>query len=81
MTTDIDEQWERLCQEHDAARDAFFNAFLPVRASFGAAAASGEPLPNPLFTQLQEWEAAEAAWNDVIQRMKHFVETHVPLRK
>lgn len=73
---DIEEEWDKLCAEHDAARDAFFEAFAPVRQSFSE---SGRTVP--CTDDLARWEEAEDAWKDVIRRIHEFVQAHSHPRK
>jgi len=69
-------EWEQLCKEHDAARDAYFLACGPVNQKFRQIF-QGTSHTNPSDDELSQLEAAEEAWEDVKRRMKKFIKAHV----
>ena len=68
-------QWEKLCEEHEAARAAYFQAFETVNQRF-AAIYQGTSSTNPTNTELTEFDKAWKAWEDVKHRMSAFVKKH-----
>jgi len=68
-------QWQKLCEEADAARDAFSRAFAPVNQKF-AAIGRGTSNVNPTNAKLTEFEKTRHAWQDVIRRMGEFVKRY-----
>jgi hypothetical protein len=73
---EIGAQWQKLCEEHEAARDAYFQAFATVNLKF-AAIGRGTSSVNPTSAELGEFEKARHAWQDVIRRIGEFVKKHV----
>ncbi len=74
--TNLHEEWQKLCEEHETARDAYFEAFKPVNQKFSqiARGASG---PNPSNDELDEFNATWDAWQDVKRRMDEFIKANV----
>lgn len=70
--TNLDEEWQKLRDEHDAARDAYSNASKVVNSKF-AAVAKGTSRTNPTEEELEKSEFAWKAWEDVRRRMQDFV--------
>ena len=73
--TDLDDQWQKLIEEHDAARNRYFDAHGPVAKKFGAIG-SGESSTNPTKAELDQRQAAWDAWQDVQLRMDEFVKAN-----
>ena len=73
---EIGAQWQKLCEEHEAARDAYFRAFAAVNQKF-AAIGKGTSSVNPTSAELSEFEKTRHAWQDVIRRIGEFVKKHV----
>lgn len=68
-------QWAKLCDEHEAARKAYFEAFAIVNGKF-AAIGSGSQTINPTPVELAQFEASWNAWQAVKDRMTEFVKKH-----
>lgn len=69
---DIYERWQELCAEHDAARDAYLDAWAAVNGKFGAIA-KGTSHTNPTDEDLSAFDGAWKKWEDVKRRMDAFV--------
>ena len=74
--TNVYTEWQRLCEEHEAARDAYFQAFATVNQKF-VAIGQGSSSDNPNEEELSEFERTWQAWEDVKRRMDQFVKDHV----
>lgn len=72
---DISAEWQKLCDEHEAARAAYFQAFATVNQKF-AAIAQGTAGTNPTDSELSEFESTWQAWEDVKRRMDIFVKQY-----
>jgi hypothetical protein len=72
---EIGPQWQKLCEEHAAARDAYFRAFAAVNQKFSAIG-RGTSNVNPTNAELTEFEKRRHAWQDVIRRMGEFVKRY-----
>ena len=68
-------QWQELCEEHDAAKDAYFRTFATVKRRFEAIG-TATPTAGPTGAGLSEFEETRHAWQDVIRRIGEFVKTH-----
>jgi len=68
-------EWNKLCEEHEAARDAYFHAFANVNKKF-AAIGQGTSAINPTGGELSEFERTWRAWDEVQRRMDAFVRQH-----
>jgi phage-related protein len=68
-------EWQKLCNEHTAARDAHFNAFAVVNQKF-VAIGQGTSRTNPTNNELSEFEITWKAWEDVKNKMSEFVKKH-----
>ena len=73
---DTDAQWQILCDQHEAARDAFNRAFVPVNKKF-VAIGEGKSSANPTIAELEEFERTRAEWEDVKRKMLEFVKANV----
>jgi hypothetical protein len=73
--SDIGPQWQTLCEEHEAARDAYFRAFAAVNQKFSAIG-KGRSNANPTNAELAEFEKTRHAWQDLLRRMGEFVKRH-----
>jgi hypothetical protein len=73
-------QWQKLCEEADAARDAFSCAFGPVNRKF-AAIGRGTSNVNPTNAELSGFEKTRHAWQDAIRRMGEFVKRYAESSK
>lgn len=73
---EVDGQWQKLCEEHDAGRDAYLRAFATVNRKFEAIG-RGTSTANPTGAELSEFERARHAWQDVIRRVGEFVKKQV----
>ena len=69
---DLDLEWQKLCDEHEAARDAYFNAFAPVNEKFRQIG-QGASKTNPSETELDEFDSTWNAWQDIKRRMDEFI--------
>ncbi|MFC1693258.1 hypothetical protein ACFL1R_07120 [Candidatus Latescibacterota bacterium] len=73
---DIYDEWQKLCEEHEAARKAYFEAFSVVNVKF-VEVARGRSSINPTINEIDALDVAWNAWESVKQRMSEFVRTHV----
>jgi phage-related protein len=73
---EIGPQWQKLCEEHEAAREAYFRAFAAINQKFVAIGKKTSNV-NPTVAELTEFETTRHAWQDVIRRMGEFVKKHV----
>lgn len=73
--TDISAEWQKLCDEHSAARDAHFKAFAAVNQKF-AAIGQGQSNTNPTDDELSEFEKTWDVWGGVKRRMSEFVKKY-----
>ena len=72
---DISAEWQKLCDEHDAARDAYFKAFAVLNQKF-AVIGQGKSNANPTDDELAEFEKTWDVWEDIKRRMSAFVKEH-----
>jgi hypothetical protein len=70
--SDIGEQWSRLCDEHEAARNAYFCAFSAVNQKF-VAIGSNTARVNPTESELSDFQKTWQAWQEVKRRTDEFV--------
>lgn len=70
----VDAEWQRLIEEHDAARAAYNDGFAAVNRRFVAVAQGSRQ--NPTVGQLDTIERAWERWQDVQRRIKQFVKKH-----
>jgi hypothetical protein len=68
---DVSAEWQMLCEEEKAAKNAHFQAILAVNHKF-AAIGHGASKTNPTEEELLESDATLDAWNDVKQKMNKF---------
>ncbi|TMH75494.1 MAG: hypothetical protein E6H52_09575 [Betaproteobacteria bacterium] len=73
--SDIGPQWQTLCEEHEAARDAYLRAFAAVNEKFSALG-KGTSNANPTNAELTEFDKTRHAWQDVIRRVGEFVKRY-----
>lgn len=73
--SDIYTQWQKLCDEHASARDAYFKAFTIINKKF-MAIGQGESSINPTNEELLEFEKTWNVWKDIKKRMSNFVNKH-----
>lgn len=69
-------EWQKLCDEHESAREDYFRAFTTVNQKF-AAIAQGTSSINPGDDELSEFETTWQRWVDVRRRMDEFVKAHI----
>ncbi len=69
--TNVFEQWDALCKEFEAARDAQFAAYVAVTRGF-ARVAKGTG-GNPSMEELEEYEKTSQRLDDIKRRMDEFV--------
>ena len=69
---DVYGEWQKLCEEHEAARDVYFQAFAVVNHKFVAIGQRASKF-NPKDNELSEFEKTWQAWEDVKKRMDAFV--------
>ena len=67
--------WQKLCEEHDAARDAVNEALGPVTQKFSAIA-DGTGNKNPSDEELDRLDSAWKSWDDVKRNMEEFIHKH-----
>ncbi|MGB7912030.1 MAG: hypothetical protein WCF59_07370 [Desulfobaccales bacterium] len=73
---EIYSEWQQLCKEFEAARDAHFLLFAVVNQKF-AAIFQGKSRLNPSEKEMSDSEAAWERLQTVLQRMDEFVKVHV----
>jgi len=73
--SEIYAEWEKLCEEHEKAREAYFKAFACVNQKF-AAIGRGTSNENPSDNELSEFDEAWNAWENIKNRMHKFVKDH-----
>ncbi len=71
----IASEWERLCNQHEKAKDAYNKTFAPVHAGFRGVFA-GNSNANPSISQMRRAEKAWKDWQDIIRRMRAFAKKH-----
>ncbi len=64
--SEVGAQWQKLCEEHEAARDGYFRAFATVNQKFEAIG-RGASSVNPTSSEQSEFEKTRYAWQDVIR--------------
>ena len=69
--TDFYAEWEKLCNEHSAARDAYFRAFAVVNQKF-MSIGQGISNNNPTIDELAEFEKTWKHWENVKTQMTNF---------
>lgn len=74
--TDLYTEWQKLCEEHEAARDVYFEAFAPVHQKF-IQVFQGTSSTNPSDEELSQFETAWEAWQDVKRRMDEFIKANI----
>jgi len=72
---EIGPEWQKLCEEHEAARDAYFRAFAAVNQKFSAIG-KGTSSVNPTSDELTQFEKTRHAWQDVIRRVGEFAKKY-----
>jgi hypothetical protein len=72
----MDLEWQKLCEEHSAARDAYFKAFATVNDKF-TKIAKGTSKSSPSTAELDELEAAWNTWQDVRRCMDEFIKKNI----
>lgn len=73
--TEIDAQWQLLCDEQEQAKTNYYKAFAAVGRKFGAVGNDSSSV-NPTTQELASFESAWDAWENVKERMVRFVKTH-----
>jgi hypothetical protein len=73
--SDIGPQWQTLCKEHEAARDAYFRAFAAINQRFSGIG-KGASNVNPTNAERIEFEKTRHAWQDAIRRVGEFVKRY-----
>ena len=71
----ISEEWKKLCEEHEAAKNAYLEAFYAINRKF-MAIGQGTSRTNPSDDELLEFERAFQALEDVKNRMSEFVKKY-----
>jgi hypothetical protein len=75
IQADVYGEWQKLCEEHDAARDSYLKAFVAVNAKFRAIG-EGNSSTNPTTNELGAFEETWSACEDIKRRMDEFVKMH-----
>lgn len=73
--SNVYEEWQKLCEEHEAARMALNAALAPVSQKFSANS-KGAPNVNISGSEIDRLDRAWEDWEDIKKRMKDFVNTH-----
>ncbi len=71
----LGEQWQVLCDEHEAARTAYLKAFSTVNSKFASIGAGAWQI-NPSNEELSKFETTWKNWQEVKERMDSFVQAH-----
>jgi len=71
----ISAKWQKLCVQHQAARDAYFKAFSPVNRKF-LKIGGGESRDNPTESELSKLDSAWKKWEDIKRRMRVFAKKY-----
>ena len=69
----IDQQWQDLCAEYDAAKAAENDAFGPVNAAFRSVASGSKNRRNPTGAEFDALDTASAWRRAVLNKMRDFV--------
>ena len=72
--TNVFEQWNVLCREFEAARDAQFAAYAAVTRGFARVARSTGG--NPSMEELEEYKNTSQRLDDIKRRMDEFVKAN-----
>lgn len=72
---DVSTEWQELCDEHEAARAAYIQAFTAVKQKF-TATTHGTARTNPTDSELSEFESTWQSWEEVKWRMDIFVKQY-----
>ncbi len=72
---DVFREWDRLCEEHDTARDEYFHALSVVRWRF-ASIGQEESKENPTKEELERLAITRRAWEDLMEKMDEFISKH-----
>ena len=72
---DVSAEWRRLCEEHEFAKNSYFQAFSVVSQKFEAIGC-GTSRTNPSEGELSEFETTWNNWENVKQRMDNFVKKY-----
>jgi hypothetical protein len=73
--SEIGPQWQKLSEEHEAAREAYFRAFAAVDRKLSAIG-RGTSDVNPSNAELIEFERTRHAWQDVLRRIGELVKKY-----
>ena len=73
--SNVYEEWQKLCEEHEAARMALNAALAPVSQKFSANS-KGSTNVNISGSEIDRLDPAWEDWEDIKKRMKDFVNTH-----
>lgn len=68
-------EWQKLCEQHELARSAYFHAFAAVNHKV-AAIGQGTSTENPTANELLDFERAWGAWEAVKKQMNEFVKQY-----
>ena len=74
MSNNYDE-WQKLCEEYEAAREAHFKAYNVVKGKF-VEIANGSSLNNPTKDEFDKLETTWSTWEKIKQRMSDFGKTN-----
>jgi hypothetical protein len=62
----LSDEWDQLCEEHAAARDAHLKAFGAINQSFQNGS-------NPTIDETEDFEKTWQVWEDVKRRMSTLI--------
>jgi len=62
----LSEEWDKLCEEHAAARDAHLKAFSAINQRFQNGS-------NPTIEETEDFEKTWQVWEDVKRRMSTLI--------
>ena len=72
---EIGPEWQKLCEEDEAALYVYFRAFAAVNQKFSAIG-KGTSSVNLTGAELTQFEKTRHAWQDVIRRMGEFAKRY-----
>ncbi len=72
---DLESEWQKLCEEHKTAMDAYHNISTIVIPKM-AAIAKGTSYDNPTYEEESEFDNAMEALKNVQFKMAEFIKNH-----
>jgi hypothetical protein len=72
---DVSVEWQKLCEEHEVAKNAYFQAFIEDNQKFIAIGLQTSKA-NPSEEELSKFETTWSSWEDVKRRLNDFVKAY-----